>query len=71
MQKSKDKAYKLTDGYGMHIHVSPTGLKSWRYRYRIAGKESTFSLGKYPEMTLEKARFARMEARDSQGSWLF
>lgn len=61
--KPKDKAYKLADGHGMHLHISATGIKSWRYRYRIAGNESTFTLGQYPEMTLEKARSARMGAR--------
>jgi len=61
--KPKNKAYKLADGHGMHLHISTTGIKSWRYRYRIAGKESTFTLGQYPEMTLEKARSARMGAR--------
>ncbi len=28
--KPKGKAYKFTDGHYMHIHVSPTGKKSWR-----------------------------------------
>lgn len=61
--KPQKKAYKLTDGHGMHLHVSPTGNKSWRYRFRVAGKESTFTLGEYPGMSLEKARIGRVEAR--------
>lgn len=62
--KPKASAYKLTDGHGMHLHVSPSGKKSWRYRYRIDGKESTYTLGEYPDKTLEKAREARVEARN-------
>jgi len=61
--KPAEKPYKLTDGHGMQLYVSPTGQKSWRYRYRVNGKESTFTLGEYPHMSLEKARAARMEAR--------
>ncbi len=34
--KVTGKAYKLTDGYGLHLHVSKSGRKTWRYRFRIA-----------------------------------
>ncbi len=61
--KSKEKAYKLSDGYGMYLHVSKTGKRTWRYRYRIAGTESTYVLGTYPDMTLSDARNARSDAR--------
>jgi len=62
--KPKDKPYKLTDGHGMFLHVAKSGKKTWRYRYRIAGTESTFVMGEYPQMSLEQARSARMEARE-------
>ena len=62
--KTKDRSYKLADGHGMHLHISPTGMRSWRYRFKIAGTESTFTLGEYPQMSLEKARIARREARE-------
>jgi integrase len=45
--KSKEKAYKLTDGNGLLLEVSPSGAKRWRYRYRIDGKENLFALGEY------------------------
>lgn len=61
--KPKEKPYKIPDGLGMFLYVAKTGKKTWRYRYKIAGIESTFTLGDYPEMSLEKARQARMEAR--------
>jgi len=61
--KSQKKPYKLTDGYGLHLYVSTSGKKTWRYRYRVAGKETTFVLGEYPQMSLESARGARSEAR--------
>jgi integrase len=62
--KPKEKAYKLSDGHGMHLHVSPSGTKSWLYRFRIDGKESLFTLGSYPKMSLEQARKARADARE-------
>jgi hypothetical protein len=62
--KPKNKAYKLPDGHGMFLYVAPSGLMTWRYRFKIAGKESTFTLGEYPKMSLEQARYARMEARE-------
>ena len=33
--KPKDKAYKVTDGGGMHAAVSKTGVISFRYDYRL------------------------------------
>ena len=62
--KAGEKAYKLPDGHGMHLYVAKSGLKTWRYRYKIAGKETTYTLGEYPKMTLEQARAARAEARE-------
>jgi hypothetical protein len=37
----KDKSYKLTDGKGLYLHISPSGKKTWRYRFAIAGSESS------------------------------
>ena len=45
--KSIDKPIKLTDAGGLYLEVRPRGSKLWRYRYRIAGKENVFALGKY------------------------
>jgi len=36
--KPKDKPYKLADSGGMYLEVFPNGTKSWRMKYRIAGK---------------------------------
>lgn len=61
--KPQDRPYKLTDSKGLYLHVMTNGTKAWRYRYRFAGKESTFTLGSYPQMSLEQARKARVETR--------
>lgn len=60
---AKDKAYKLTDGAGLHLHISAAGHKSWRYKYRFEKKERLLTLGTYPEMSLADAREGRNEAK--------
>ncbi|WBX94275.1 tyrosine-type recombinase/integrase [Pseudoxanthomonas mexicana] len=62
--KRADKAYKLSDGAGLHLAVQPTGTKCWRYRYRIDGRENLFALGEYPEISLQQARAKRDVARE-------
>lgn len=62
--KPKDKPYKLADSHGLYLHVAPSGKKTWRYRYKIEGKESTFVMGEYPQMSLEQARKERADARE-------
>ena len=45
--KAADKAYKVTDGDGMYVLISPTGAKSFRLDYRIAGRRETLTIGRY------------------------
>lgn len=61
--KPKDKPYKLTDGNGLYLHITPAGGKLWRLKYRIDGKEKTLSIGKYPHLSLVEAREAAENAR--------
>lgn len=61
--KPKDKPYKLADGGGMYLEISPAGGKWWRLKYRIDKKEKRISLGTYPEVSLKQARERREEAR--------
>lgn len=61
--KPKEKAYKLSDGGGMYLHIQPSGKKYWRLKYRIFGKEKLLSLGVYPELSLKDAREKRDKAR--------
>jgi hypothetical protein len=54
--KPQEKPYKLTDGKGLYLLVTPTGGKHWRMNYRHGGKQKTIALGNYPDVTLAKAR---------------
>lgn len=65
--KAKATPYKEPDGKGLFLEVRPSGLKVWRYRFRLDGKEQTLTIGEYgdkaDQFTLEAAREARAEAR--------
>jgi integrase len=54
--KPSGKPYKLFDGGGMFLYVTPSGGKLWRWQFRYQGKYQQMSLGPYPEVTLEEAR---------------
>lgn len=60
---AQNKAYKLTDSRGLHLHVSTSGHKSWRYKYRFEKKERLLTLGTYPEVSLADAREKRDDAK--------
>ena len=60
---TRDRPYKVADGNGLYVLVSPTGLRAWRWKYRFASREKVLSLGSYPEVSLAQARTARDEAR--------
>lgn len=65
--KPKEKSYKLSDGGGLYIEVTPTGAKLWRMKVRQAsGKESRLSFGQYPEVSLLAARTERAAAKKLQ-----
>lgn len=67
--KAKEKLYKLSDGGGLYLEVTPTGAKLWRMKVRQAnGKESRLSFGAYPEVSLLDARAERMKAKQQQAA---
>ncbi|GAA0318481.1 tyrosine-type recombinase/integrase [Sphingomonas oligophenolica] len=59
----RDKDYKLADSGGLYLFVTQKGFKSWRLKYRFAGKEKRLVFGPYPEVSLAKAREERDRAR--------
>ncbi len=61
--KPQAKRYRLIDGGGLSLEISPAGGKLWRWRYYYQGKEQILALGKYPATTLAEARKKRDEAR--------
>ncbi|MDA8349014.1 MAG: tyrosine-type recombinase/integrase [Pseudomonadota bacterium] len=54
--KPREKPYRLFDGRGLYLEVSPSGGRWWRFKYRFNGKEKRLSLGVYPDVSLKEAR---------------
>ena len=54
--KPKDKTYRLLDEKGLYLVVSKSGNKYWQYRFKLNGKQSIYSIGAYPEVSLLEAR---------------
>ncbi|MFA2984229.1 integrase arm-type DNA-binding domain-containing protein [Acinetobacter pittii] len=61
--KPQEKVYRLLDADRLYIEVRPTGVKVWRLKYVLNGKESSMSLGEYPSVTLADARQLKDEVR--------
>lgn len=49
---------------GLYIVVQPTGGKSWAVRYRMDGRPSKYTIGRYPRISLKDARLAASEILD-------
>lgn len=60
---SLEKDYGLADGGGLFLWVRAAGGKSWRFRFRLDGKQSHISLGTVEKVTLAQARQSASEAR--------
>ncbi len=61
--KAKQKSYRLSDGEGLALWISPSGAKSWQLRYRLGGKEQIATLGKADRLSLSDARSKAQELR--------
>lgn len=61
--KPGTRTFRLSDGAGLYLEVTPQGSKLWRYRYRFNGKQKTLALGVYPDVSLARARELHQEAR--------
>jgi integrase len=61
--KAKETEYKLSDGGGLYLLVTPSGGKLWNMKYRYNGKEKRLSFGAYPALSLADARQRREDAK--------
>lgn len=59
----RDKDYKIADAGGLHRFVTRKGVRSWRFKYRVSGKEKLLVIGQRPAVSLKAARLARDEAK--------
>ncbi|CAD7336022.1 DUF4102 domain-containing protein [Sphingomonadales bacterium 56] len=61
--RPRSRAYKMFDERGLFLFVTPGGLRSWRLKYRIEGREKLLCLGQWPDLQLLEARDRAEEAR--------
>ncbi|MBJ8482961.1 tyrosine-type recombinase/integrase [Acinetobacter vivianii] len=61
--KPLEKKKRYADEKGLYLEVTPSGGRFWRLKYRFNGRESTLTIGSYPEISLAQARRTRDEAR--------
>lgn len=54
--KPAEKRLRLSDGGGLYLEVLPSGRKSFRLAYRVAGGQRTKLIGGYPQTSLAEAR---------------
>ncbi len=53
----------LGDGNGLYLQITPPGVKSWIYRYRLRGKTRSMGLGSIYTYSLDDARKRARECR--------
>lgn len=61
--KPEDKLRKYPDRDGLYVAVLPSGVVSFRYNYRVNGRQETLTIGRYPVITLAEARARLLEAK--------
>ncbi|TLS17952.1 MAG: DUF4102 domain-containing protein [Betaproteobacteria bacterium] len=61
--KVPSKPTKISDDRGLFLLLTPSGGKLWRFKYRFDRKERLLALGRYPDVSLAKARERREDAR--------
>lgn len=61
--RPREREYKLTDGGGLYLRIRPSGAKSWCYKYRLHGRQYSFTVGPFPELQLRRARDLHDHAR--------
>lgn len=57
--KPKAGRYSKADGGGLLLDITPGGVRSWIFRYRLNGNREKVVLGHYPAMSLKAARAKR------------
>lgn len=67
MRPNPDRRLEIPDGLlpGLYFIVQPSGAKSWAVRYRAAGKPAKLTLGRFPVITLSKARERARDALEA------
>ena len=63
--KKRERPFKVSDGEGLSILVTPSGSRLWRLAYRYGGKHKLLAFGAYPSVSLRDARKLREAAKEA------
>lgn len=58
----RESRFEVLDGKGLAVRVSPSGKRTWIFRYLFEGVPRRMTLGSYPVMSLAEAREAHGKA---------
>ncbi len=61
--RNRKEPGRLPDGGGLSYEVTKSGIKRWMFRYRLDDKQQMYIIGRYPDLSLEKARIAHRAAQ--------
>jgi len=61
--KPTSKIQKLNDGDGLRLEITKAGTKVFKYRFKLAGKDSDYVIGEYPNTKLADARKLRDDVK--------
>ena len=61
--KPASEPYRMADGGNLFLLVTPSGGKLWRWAYRFEGKQKLMTFGKYPDVSLARARERHAQQR--------
>lgn len=62
-ERPSDRVRKVSDGGGLQLWITPTGVKTWRLAFKHSGKQKVLGIGQYPGVGLGAARYARDAAK--------
>lgn len=62
--KDDVKGKKLFDGGGLFLHLPASGYPAWRVKYRLGDKERVYTIGAYPQISLQDARIELAKIRE-------
>jgi hypothetical protein len=57
--KARTGRFSKADTGGLMLDVTPAGVRSWVFRYRLNGKREKVVIGRYPDVSLKEARGER------------
>jgi len=63
--KVEDKQKSLFDGGGLYLVIKSNKTKTWRCDFKLNGKRLSKTLGKYPHISLKKARVLNTEIQNN------